>query len=158
MGFGRSNRYASWWSHTVHPGLMRGRRHRPACRGRTDEEWFGYLDSPLWLSVGITRYSVCLYPGLLVLSRWFSPSWSRNSRGRNNRTSSYTSLKARYLAHAYIDCFLPGGHEQHGLALEVLHILIAEGFAVVMLKDLEAIGGLQLSIIEWLEAHAATNP
>lgn len=57
-----------------------------------------------------------------------------------------------------IDFLLPGGHEEHGLALEVLHVLVAEGFAVVVLEDLEAVGGLELAIVERLEAHAAADP
>lgn len=36
----------------------------------------------------------------------------------------------------------PWCHEQHGLALEVLDILITEGFVVIVLEDLEAVGGL----------------
>jgi len=30
----------------------------------------------------------------------------------------------------------------------MLHVLFAEGFAVVVLEDLEAVGGLELSIVE----------
>ena len=57
-----------------------------------------------------------------------------------------------------MDYRLPGSHEEHGFAFEVLHILIAEWLAVVVLEDLEAVGGLELSIVERLEAHAVADP
>lgn len=53
---------------------------------------------------------------------------------------------------------LPGSHEEHGFASEVLHILIAKWLAVVVLEYLEAIGGLELSVIQRLEAHRAAEP
>lgn len=41
----------------------------------------------------------------------------------------------------------PWCHEQHGLALKMLDILIAEGFIVIVLEDLEAVGGLEFAIV-----------
>jgi len=40
----------------------------------------------------------------------------------------------------------------------VLHILIAKGLAVVVLEYLEAIGGLELTIVQRLEANTASHP
>lgn len=46
----------------------------------------------------------------------------------------------------------PWCHEEHGLTLEILHILVSEGLVVIVLEDLEAIGRLEFAIVEGFEA------
>lgn len=46
---------------------------------------------------------------------------------------------------------IPWSHEEHRLSLEMFEILIAEVLIMVVFEDFEAIGGLELPIIEGLE-------
>lgn len=57
-------------------------------------------------------------------------------------------VKLLHVLQGELDAALPPRrHEEHGLALEVLDILVAEGFVVVVLEDLEAVGGLELAVV-----------
>lgn len=46
---------------------------------------------------------------------------------------------------------IPWSHKQHGLALEMLNIIISKLLIVVVFEDLKPVGGLELAIIQGLE-------
>lgn len=57
-------------------------------------------------------------------------------------------IKLLHVLKRQLDAALPPWcHEEHRLSLEVLDILIAEGFVVIVLEDLEAVGGLEFAIV-----------
>lgn len=61
-----------------------------------------------------------------------------------------------YLLNSYQN--VPGSHKQNRLAVEILHILIAERLAMIVLQNLKAVGRLYLPVVERLEADSLPQP